>query len=73
MAKKEDLEKVTLNITRGDKELLTQFYPVIGWSVAARRVIHNHCQKKLEKINFAVMADAPEIEVDIPLEDIKET
>ncbi len=73
MAKKEDLEKVTINITRGDKGLLVQFYPVIGWSVAARRIINNHCQQKLKKIDSAVMADAPEIEVDIPLEDIKET
>ena len=73
MAKKEDLEKVTFNMTKGDKELLTQFYPVIGWSVAARRIIRNHCQVKLEKINQVVMTDAPDIDVDIPLEDIKET
>lgn len=41
------LEKVTLNIRKGDKEVLQKFYPTVGWSVAARTIISNAVQKLL--------------------------
>lgn len=37
------LEKVTLNLEEGDRETLIKFYPHVGWSVAARRIIKIHC------------------------------
>lgn len=40
-----DLEKVTLNIVKGDKETLGTFYAKLGWSVAARELIHKHCNE----------------------------
>ena len=43
------LEKVTLNLVEGDKEVLLRFYHSMGWSVAARKVIHTYCEK-LRKI-----------------------
>lgn len=41
---KEELEKVTLNITKGDKETLATFHSTIGWSVAARALINKYCE-----------------------------
>ena len=43
-SKKEDLEKVTLNIVKGDKETLATFHANLGWSVAARILIRDYCQ-----------------------------
>ena len=39
------LEKVTLNLVAGDKDVLLQFYHHLGWSVAARQIIHTYCEK----------------------------
>lgn len=43
------LEKVTLNLCTGDKEILQKFWHTKGWSVAAREIIHSAC-KKLQEI-----------------------
>ena len=37
------LEKVTLNLRKGDKEILAKHYKKVGWSVAARTIIHDFC------------------------------
>ena len=37
------LEKVTLNLAKGDKDTLAAFHPDLGWSVAAREVIKRYC------------------------------
>jgi len=52
--KNDDLEKVTLNINRGDKEILQQFFAQLGWSVAARLVINKFCRRLAEKENQTV-------------------
>lgn len=39
----EPLQKVTLNLVDGDKETLASFYPNLGWSVAARKIIKRYC------------------------------
>lgn len=37
------LEKVTLNLVEGDKDILAAFHPDLGWSVACREVIKRYC------------------------------
>ena len=46
--KKEELQKVTLNLSMGDKDTLSQFFPAVGWSVAARRIINRACRRLQE-------------------------
>ena len=46
--KKEELQKVTLNLSMGDRDTLSQFFPTVGWSVAARRIIHRACRRLKE-------------------------
>lgn len=43
------LEKVTIRLHEGDKEILQDFYPKIGYNKAIRHIIHKHC-KTLEEI-----------------------
>lgn len=45
---RKEYEKVTLNLEPGDKDILAAFYPQLGWSVAARRLINNFCKKLRE-------------------------
>ena len=45
------LEKKTLNLTKGDADILHQFYPQLGWSVAARQIIRKHCKALEERAN----------------------
>ena len=45
MRRATDLQKVTLNLAMGDKDTLAAFYPQVGWSVAARRIIELHCNQ----------------------------
>jgi len=40
-----ELQKVTLNIIKGDREVLEKWFPTTGWSVAARTVIHKFCNR----------------------------
>lgn len=40
-----NVKKVTLNMVAGDKEILERYYPNCGWSVAARQILHRHCQR----------------------------
>lgn len=42
---KRDVVKVTLYINSQDRDTLTKFFPTVGWTVAARRVISNFCEK----------------------------
>lgn len=46
--KKEELQKVTLNLTMGDRDVLSKFFPAVGWSVAARRIINRACRRLQE-------------------------
>ena len=46
--KKEELQKVTLNPSMGDKDTLSKFFPAVGWSVAARRIINRACRRLKE-------------------------
>ncbi len=43
--KQEELQKVTLNLSLGDKEILSRFFPTVGWSVAARKIINRTCRR----------------------------
>ncbi len=42
---REELEKVTLNLYEGDRDILAAFYPALGWSVAARKILHRFCDR----------------------------
>lgn len=44
-----ELQKVTLNLLEGDREILAAFFPGAGWSVAARTIIHKYCMSLLEE------------------------
>jgi len=46
--KKEELQKVTLNLSMGDRDTLSKFFPAVGWSVAARRIINRACRRLQE-------------------------
>lgn len=60
-----DLEKVTLNLNKGDKDVLALFYPSVGWSVAARKIIALHCDRLREQ--EAENLEAPQIgEIKVP-------
>ena len=67
-----ELEKVTINLHTGDKETLASFYSVMGWTVAARRIIHKFCEVLREKDSQEIQANAKPLDVDIPsIEDIE--
>ena len=59
------LEKVTLNLLAGDKQVLEQYYHIMGWSVAARLIIHNVCNKLREMDSQFVLPGAAEIDVEV--------
>ena len=61
----ETLEKVTLNINRGDKDTLAAFYPKLGWSVAAREIILRHC-KQLREAENAELKQAEIGDIKVP-------
>ena len=62
---KEPLQKVTLNLVVGDKETLADFHPAMGWSVAARRIIHNYCAKLRERDSQEVRQHPVTLDVDL--------
>ena len=68
-----DLEKVTMNLHAGDKEVLSTFYSQLGWSVAARKIIHKYCNVLREKDSQQIRAVAESLDIEIPsIADIKE-
>ncbi len=68
-----DLEKVTLNLYRGDKDILASFYSALGWSVAARNIIHKYCEILREKDSQEVMTAVDSLDIELPsVENIKE-
>ncbi len=40
---KEDLEKITIRLHRGDTKVLEQFYPNVGYNAAIRKLVRKHC------------------------------
>ncbi len=68
-----DLEKVTINIHRGDKEVLASFYSALGWSVAARNIIHKYCEILRERDSQEVITETESLDIKLPsVENIKE-
>lgn len=68
------LEKVTINLYDGDKDTLSSFYSTMGWSVAARRIIHKYCEVLRERDSQEVQANSESLDVELPsMEDIKES
>ncbi len=65
-----ELDKVTLNIIRGDKEVLESFFPAKGWSVAVRELIHNICERLRESDSQEVLSNSNPLDIEIPLEDL---
>lgn len=45
----QDLEKVTLNLFDGDKQILQERYGKVGWSPVVRQLVRNHAKKLLER------------------------
>lgn len=76
MAKKSGrkLEKVTFNLFAGDKETLIDFFSAVGWSVAARIILHKFC-KKLRELDSQKIGSPSELKIEIPedLEDFDES
>ena len=64
--RQEPLEKVTLNITEGDKETLANFYPALGWSVAARIILNKACNRLRELESQEVVADTAALDIKLP-------
>lgn len=64
--KQDDLQKVTFNLVKGDRDTLDQHFPSVGWSVAARRIINKACRKLREKSN--VKAEAHD-DIELTLDD----
>ncbi len=67
--KKEELQKVTLNLSMGDKDILSQFFPAVGWSVAARRIINRACRRLQESES---QSESTGGKIDITIGDIGE-
>lgn len=59
------LEKVTLNLHAGDKEILRKFWHAKGWSVAAREIIHNACKKLEELDSQQVLSGGPKLDIEV--------
>lgn len=57
---KEDLEKVTLRLRRGDADKLKQFYPSLGYNEAIRRIVGHHVKNLEEKLNRQLPAQETE-------------
>lgn len=60
------LEKVTINLIEGDKHTLEVFYPEKGWSVAARQILHEHCNSLRELESQKVKPKELELQIDLP-------
>lgn len=60
------LEKVTLNLVAGDRDILAAFNPASGWSVAARNLIHRHCELLREKDSQEIVSDVSKLTVKMP-------
>lgn len=65
------LEKVTLNLISGDKEILEAYYSTMGWTVAARQIINNYCNVLREKDSQEVQSDVENLDIELP-EEIKQ-
>ena len=63
------LEKVTLNLFKGDKKTLQEFFPAKGWSVAAREFIYNVCQRLRERDSKEVLGESDLSDIEISLDD----
>ncbi len=61
-----DLEKVTFNIYAGDKDILASYYSVMGWSVAARKILHKHCEVLREKDSQEVQIGIEDLDIKLP-------
>lgn len=57
------IEKKTLNLYAGDAEILEQYYPVIGWSVAVRQLVHIHAKKLIERASRTGVATNDRAEI----------
>ncbi len=67
------LTKVTLNLFKGDKEILERFYPSLGWSVAARRIINKFSKQLLERESQEIVTSDEPLDIDVPnIEESKE-
>ena len=65
-----ELEKVTLNIVKGDKDVLESFFPAKGWSVAARELLHRVCDRLRESDSQEVLSNSNLSDIEIPVEDL---
>ena len=65
------LEKVTLNLMEGDKDTLESFYPVTGWTVAARIIINGFCRRLREQDSQEVLAESEALRVEIPKDSLE--
>ena len=65
------LEKVTLNLVLGDKEILQAYFPATGWTVQVRNVIHRYCNALREKDSPQVQSNVENLDIELP-EEIKQ-
>lgn len=45
------LETISIRLYEGDKDVLRQFYPEIGYNAAIRELVHKHVAKLRERLN----------------------
>jgi hypothetical protein len=48
---KQDLEKVTIRLHEGDKDILEKYYPRSGYNPVIRQLVRRHIKQLEEKFN----------------------
>lgn len=54
-----ELEKLTVRLAKGDKEILQQHFPQMGYQTALRQIVRKFC-KKLQTKTEGTVKDATE-------------
>ena len=65
---REDLEKVTLRLTRGAKEKINGFFPTVGYNIVIRKITDNFIKKIEERASQNL--EPVDITVDLTVEDL---
>jgi len=66
------LEKVTLNLVQGDKEILQTYFSATGWTVQARNIINNYCNALRERDSQEIQSTLTELNIELPEMEIKQ-
>lgn len=64
MPKDKSLQKVTIRLHQGDKDIIDEFYPSLGHNQVIRKIVRNFCKQLQEKMNERRSPD----DIEIPIE-----